>query len=170
MARRHPRCCYACSICRASRGARLGLCTFLGAIVCALVIVVWWLLFSRAPWIERIGALVLMVSGWYLTSLSFDVSIRTAMMGNMLPVYTDFCASTGARPVGRCDARFPGRCQAGVTGGDDRPRMRRVHALRTDGVLGFGSQLTWRWSKTAEERLLAQTANEPLLFHRPRRG
>ena len=31
----------------------------LGAAVCALVVVVWWLFFSRAPWLERVGALVL---------------------------------------------------------------------------------------------------------------
>ena len=34
--------------------------------------------------------------------------------------------------------------------------------LRTDGVTGGGTaQLAWRWSKTPEERLLAQAVNEP---------
>ena len=33
----------------------------IGAALSALAIVVWWLFFSRAPWSERLGALVLMI-------------------------------------------------------------------------------------------------------------
>ena len=32
-----------------------------GGVVFGLVVVLWWLFFSRAPWIERIGAIVLVV-------------------------------------------------------------------------------------------------------------
>ena len=35
----------------------------LGGVVGALAILVWWLLFSRARWIERVGAIVLMIVG-----------------------------------------------------------------------------------------------------------
>ena len=34
----------------------------LGGVVGALAIVVWWVLFSRAAWLERVGAIVLMVA------------------------------------------------------------------------------------------------------------
>ncbi len=54
---------------------------------------------------------------------------------------------------------------------DSRRRMAMVAAillgcavwllLRTDGILGGAPELAWRWSATAEERLLAQTTNEP---------
>src|SRR5687768_11485682 len=32
-----------------------------GALLASLAIFVWWLFFSRAPWIERLGAFVLMI-------------------------------------------------------------------------------------------------------------
>ncbi len=138
----------------------LALYGFLGAIGCALVIVVWWLFFSRAPWIERLGAIALMVIALYATSRVVHISIRTAMMGNMLPVYAIFVlppalvlwAATTSRlsnPVRRVWLVVTICVTCGT-----------FTLLRTDGVKGLGSQLQWRWSKTAEQRLLAQTANE----------
>jgi outer membrane protein assembly factor BamB len=133
---------------------------FLGAIACALVIVLWWLFFSRAPWVERVGAIALMVIALYATSRVVHISIRTAMMGNMLPVYSIFvlppalvlwAAATSrlSDPVRRVWLVLTICLTCGV-----------FTLLRTDGVKGYGSQLTWRWSKTAEERLLARTATE----------
>ena len=34
----------------------------IGGMVCALAIVAWWLFFSRAPWSERVGAIVCALS------------------------------------------------------------------------------------------------------------
>ena len=34
-----------------------------GGVVLGLVILLWWLFFSRAAWLERIGAIVVMVAG-----------------------------------------------------------------------------------------------------------
>src|SRR6266851_4224005 len=49
------------------RGFSLGMMWALGA---ALVVVLWWVFFSRARWSERLGAIVLMIVGlagtWYL--------------------------------------------------------------------------------------------------------
>src|SRR5689334_5117748 len=41
----------------------------LGALVCVLAIVLWWMFFSRAPWIERLGALALMIAALAVTRL-----------------------------------------------------------------------------------------------------
>ena len=49
----------------------------IGGIVCALAILVWWLFFSRAPWSERVGAIVLMVVAVFATSRVVHESIRT---------------------------------------------------------------------------------------------
>src|SRR5882757_6964767 len=40
----------------------------LGGLVGALAIVVWWLFFSRAPWTERVGAIVLLIVALFTTS------------------------------------------------------------------------------------------------------
>ena len=56
------------------------------AIVGALAIILWWLFFSRAPWSERLGALVLMAAAVFLTSRGVHESISNGMMGMMLPI------------------------------------------------------------------------------------
>src|SRR5687767_842748 len=62
-------------------GAILGV---LGAVVAGLLIVVWWVFFSRAPWVERLGALALMAVALAATSLVVHPSISNGMMGLML--------------------------------------------------------------------------------------
>src|SRR5688572_15485970 len=59
----------------------------LGAVALGLVVIVWWLCFSRAPWAERVGALVLMVVAVVATKRVVHPSIAGGMMGNMLLVY-----------------------------------------------------------------------------------
>ena len=40
----------------------------LGALLAAVVVLAWWLFFSRAPWSERLGAVVLMIVALAATS------------------------------------------------------------------------------------------------------
>src|ERR671918_542382 len=54
---------------------------FLGGLFFGLVIVVWWLFFSRAPWSERLGAIVVMVAAVAATSLLVHPSVSNGMMG-----------------------------------------------------------------------------------------
>ena len=54
----------------------------------ALAIVIWWTFFSRAPWSERLGALVTMVVAVVLTWQIVDTSIAGGMMGGLLPMYS----------------------------------------------------------------------------------
>ncbi len=127
-------------------------------LVGTVAIVVWWLFFSRAPWPERVGALVVMVVAVLAVRPFLHRSIATGMMGNMFYVYAlpaflgpAFVAwavlarrwSSGVRWVSMVVAVLLG---VGVW-----------TMMRTDGVLGgAGAQLQWRWTKTPEERLLAQ--------------
>src|SRR5216117_4186574 len=49
----------------------------IGGLVGVLAIVVWWLFFSRAPWTERVGAIVLMIVALFATSRLVHNPLRT---------------------------------------------------------------------------------------------
>lgn len=134
---------------------------FYGGVVgmaCALAIVLWWLLFSRAPWLERIGAVVLMVLTVLVAGRFVHVSIRTGMMGFMLPVYAIQVMALALVAWAVATRRMS----------DSIRRVTMVATilavggvfglLRTDGIWGGSAELAWRWSPTAEERLLAEPA------------
>jgi outer membrane protein assembly factor BamB len=133
----------------------------LGGLLCALAIVVWWAFFSRAPMLERWGAVVLTIVALLATSRIIHVSIATGMMGMMFPIYAIPFVSLALGVWAVASRRL-----------SDRPRRATMVAtillacgvfalLRTNGVSGAGSDLAWRWSKTPEQRLLAQTVDEP---------
>ena len=67
----------------------------LGGLVFGLAIIVWWLFFSRAAWVERLGALVLMVVALAATSRLVHESISNGMMGFMLSIYAAPLLSLG---------------------------------------------------------------------------
>ncbi len=135
---------------------------FLGAIVCALAIVAWWLFFSRAPWAERVGAIVLMIIAVIVTKRVVHPSIANGMMGMMLPVYSipvlclalvGWAVVTRRLSTGLRRASLVAAVLLGCT---------VFTIIRTGGMTGeAGSDLHWRWTKTPEERLLAQSQDEP---------
>src|SRR5881396_4245001 len=59
----------------------------LGGLAGGLAVLVWWLFFSRAPWSERVGAIVLMVVAVVATKRVVHQSIAGAGMGMMLPIF-----------------------------------------------------------------------------------
>ena len=56
----------------------------ISSVLLGLAIAIWWLLFSRAPWPERLAAVVLIVLGLFATRLVVHESIRGGHMGMML--------------------------------------------------------------------------------------
>lgn len=139
----------------------------IGGLVAALAIVVWWVFFSRAPWPERVGAIVLMALALLVASRLVHVSIATGMMGMMLFIYAIPTLSLALVGWAGTTCRLP-----------DRPRRAAMVAamllgsgvwtlVRTNGVIGGGSDLAWRWTETAEERLLARASDEPAALPPP---
>jgi outer membrane protein assembly factor BamB len=132
----------------------------IGGLLFGLVIIMWWAFFSRAPILERWGAIVLIIFDLIATHNILDKSIATSMMGMMFVLYS-----------------IPVLCLAfvvwAVATNHLSDKVRRVTMvltillsvgvwalLRTNGMTGDGHQdFAWRWTKTAEERLLSQTGD-----------
>lgn len=127
-----------------------------------LAVLLWWLFFSRAPWPERVGALVLMPVAVFAASRIVHKSIAEGAMGMLVYMYgipvvclalVGWAAATrrlsrGPRGVAMVVA-IPLACGA-------------LALLRTGGISGEGrSDLHWRWTPTPEERLLALPNDEP---------
>ncbi|MBK5256375.1 MAG: PQQ-like beta-propeller repeat protein [Vicinamibacteria bacterium] len=135
----------------------------LGGLVGGMGIVAWWVFFSRAPWSERLGAVVVIIGAVLATRPLMHPSIQTGMMGKMFFVYavplTLSLAFVAWAVVSRRLAVGPRRLAmvAAILAGCS------VWALvRTNGISGGGgADLAWRWTETAEERLLAQGSDAP---------
>ena len=135
----------------------------LGGAAGGLLVLVWWLFFSRAPWVERIGAVLLAAASVALAYFVVHPSIANGLMGRMLPVFSIplFClalvvsvAATRGLSTGRRRAIMAVAIPLAVA---------LMTVVRTGGVTGdANSDLHWRWTTTPEERLLAQPADDPL--------
>jgi outer membrane protein assembly factor BamB len=133
-----------------------------GGVACGVAIVLWWLFFSRAAWSDRLGAIVLMIAAVFVTKRLVHPSIANAGMNMMMPIFAIPVLSLGLVAGAAASRRF--------TSGARRATMVAAIALaasvftmvRTGGISGNGiSDLHWRWTRTPEERLLAQAADEP---------
>lgn len=128
----------------------------------AVFILLWWLFLSRAPWLDRVGGVLLIVLAALLTRLFAHPSISTGDGGGMLIVLL-------------LPATVPPLLVAGAFLSRRSSRAGRWAMLaaaiflgsgvwmlaRTDGVKGEANpQLSWRWTPTAEERLLSDARDE----------
>jgi outer membrane protein assembly factor BamB len=133
----------------------------LGGAVCALAIVVWWVFFSRAPWSERLGAIALMIVAIVATKRFVHVSVATGMMGMMLPMYAIPVLSVALVAWAVASRRLSDGLRRASMVATILLACGVFTLLRTDGIMGSGAQLAWRWTKTPEQRLLAQGSDEP---------
>ncbi len=130
----------------------------MGSLAFFVVLILWWTFFSRARWRERLGALALIAAAlgvtWLLKhdsmwlpwlfayavpvlSLAFVIwAVATRRLANNIRY-----ATMAATIFIACGAWL----------------LVRQNGINGDHNADFG----WRWSPSAEERLLAQTNNEP---------
>ena len=134
----------------------------IGGLVCGVFVLVWWLFFSRVPWSDRLGALVLIVVGIIATKRVVHPSIAGAGMGNLmyilaLPVMSLALVTwaVACRPLATTPRRVS--MVAAILLGCGIFTL-----VRTGGITGGGvSDFHWRWTPSPEERLLARANEEP---------
>jgi outer membrane protein assembly factor BamB len=134
----------------------------LGGVVGGLLIVLWWLFLSRARWSERLGAIALMIVALFATKPIVHESIAGGAMGFLLyplaiPVlslaFVAWAVATRRLADGPRRVAMVATILAACGG---------MALVRTGGfTASFQNDLHWRWTKTPEERLLAQSGNEP---------
>jgi hypothetical protein len=135
----------------------------MGSALGSLTILVWWVFLSRAPWSERLGALVLMFAALFATKRFVHESIAGAGMGVLLYFM--------AIPVMSLALVAWAVASRRLSSGPRRASMVAAILLacgaftlvRTGGSTSdvIGSELHWRWTPTPEQRLLAHAAEEP---------
>jgi outer membrane protein assembly factor BamB len=135
----------------------------LGGMFCGFAIFVWWVFFSRAPWAERLGIALLMIVALVATYRIIHVSIATGSMGYLFPVlaipilglaFVAAVVATNHLAKGLRRAAIVATILLACGGWT---------LVRTGGFDGnFNHDFAWRWSKTPEERLLAQQGDEPM--------
>ena len=144
-------------------GMEAPLLAILGGLVISLVILIWWTFFSRAPWSERLLVLAVMVVAVVATRPLTHISIQNGMMGRMFYVYAVPSTITLALVAWAVASRR-------LSQGPRRTAMVLAILIgcaiwifvRTNGILGAGvADLEWRWTPSAEERLLAQSEADP---------
>jgi outer membrane protein assembly factor BamB len=137
----------------------------LAGLVLAIVILVWWAFFSRAPRGERWAILLWMAVAAVATRTIpgiLDRSVATGHMGLTFILYAPPALALVLVAGVLAGRRLSTPQRRATIAGAILLACASFALLRTDGVYGEGqSQFTWRWSPTAEEKLLATALPEP---------
>ena len=132
-----------------------------GGILGGFAVAIWWVFFSRAPRIERWGAIVLILATMFGTSKMLDNSIATANMGLMFVIFSvPFISlalviwAVASRNLSAVPRRVTMILTIVLSTG-------MWIFLRTDGMdAELHHEIKWRWAETAEQRLMARDNSE----------
>lgn len=130
----------------------------MGSLALAGVLLLWWLFFSRARWLERLGAIAMMalaLGGTWL--LKHETMSLAWLVAYAVPV---LCLAFVIWAV--ATRRFSNNIRQATMAATIVIACGAWLLTRQDGINGdHNATFGWRWSASAEERLLAQATNEP---------
>jgi outer membrane protein assembly factor BamB len=135
---------------------------FLGALVASLLVLLWWLFFSRAPWVDRLLALGLVALGFLVGPLVADVSITTGAMGMLYAVLVIPIVALAFVAWAAVARHFPDGPRRATMAAAILLAFGSLGLIRTGGfTASMKHDFAWRWTPTPEERLLAAEASAP---------
>ena len=123
------------------------------ALACAAVVLLWWLFFSRAAWLERLGAIALMAGGLYLTwQLKHDSMGPLWLVGYAIPWLMVAFVAWAVLSRGLSARARRASLVATILLASAGWTLARTDGINGDHVADFG----WRWAASPEERLVAE--------------
>jgi outer membrane protein assembly factor BamB len=135
----------------------------IGGAIGVLAIVVWWLLFSRAPWLERVGTIVLMIVALFATPRFLHESVAKGNMGFQFYLYAIPALSLAFVVWAVASRRLSDGLRRATMVATILLACGAWTLVRSKGITGEGTaEFAWRWAETPEEQLLAQAGDEPL--------
>ncbi len=140
----------------------------LGGLAAGLVVVVWWVFFSRAPWVERLGAVVLLIGAVAVTPRLLHESVAKGNMGFQFYLHAIPVLSLAFVSWAVATRRLSDTVRRATLVGTIVLACGAFTLVRSKGLKGDGMpEFTWRWTETSEDRLLAQAGDEPLPLPAP---
>ncbi|MCP4451046.1 MAG: PQQ-binding-like beta-propeller repeat protein [Planctomycetes bacterium] len=139
-----------------------------GGLLGGLAIMIWWAFFSRASRTDRWGAIAAMILIMLATSRFLHVSIATGMMGMVFAIYGVPGLSLAFVIWAVASRRLSSTLRrvtlvAALLFACSMWTLVKTGGFDTDGNHDF----SWRWAQTPEQRLLAESSNEPIALSAP---
>lgn len=135
----------------------------IGGWVGALLILLWWVFFSRAGWSERLGFVALAIGAMYLTSQLLHESVARGNLGFQLYIHAVPVVAILFVIAVLLSRSWPDNSRRVAVTAAILVGCGLFALLRSEGLDGQGSAIfAFRWSPTAEERLLAQAGRDPV--------
>ena len=143
-------------------GPVTGLIAVVGVLGGGLAVAVWWAFLSRASRPERLGFIALAAVALLAASRLVDESIASGMMGLLLVLYAIPVVSLAMVASAASTRRLATRSRRAAMAASILLSCGVWTLLRSEGITGAGeAEFRWRWSKTAEQRFLEATVDEP---------
>ena len=128
----------------------------IGGFVAAAAVLTWWLFLSRAAWMDRLGALGLMIAGIAATWRLVHVSISTGAMGGLLPLLAVPPLSVAFVVWAVATRSLDLRIRRTTMVATILVACGVWTLVKTGGFDGsFQNDLMWRWAQSKEDRLVA---------------
>ena len=135
----------------------------LGGLAGGLVVVAWWAFFSRAPRLERWGAVVLVIVAMVATPRLLHESVAKGNMGFQFFLYVIPVLSLAFVVWAVASRRLSAAPRRAAMIATILLACGVWTLFRSKGVTGDGfPEFAWRWTETPEERLLARAGDDPM--------